>query len=223
MSLQDEESVRNRESGAVAQMIDPVEVSPDWYKTILENDYVRVLMARGTPGSKNVMHSHPAHAVYIITGSRVRFESPGDKPVEVSLDEGEAMTFEPTTHSVENIGSSIVNVLIVERKDLRSTISTGDDPLKVSPSIFRVLAENEVFRVIELRIKPGERDNPHGHPHLVYYSLSDSTVRLTSPDGGYELIKTKAGDVMFRNPIESHQIENIDSREFSGILFELKN
>ena len=40
--------------------IDPVEVSPDNYKVVLENDHVRVLEMNLKVGEKDEMHSHPS-------------------------------------------------------------------------------------------------------------------------------------------------------------------
>ena len=38
---------------------DAVKVAPNSYKSILENERVRVLEYRGKPGDKTAMHSHP--------------------------------------------------------------------------------------------------------------------------------------------------------------------
>ena len=38
---------------------DAVTVAPNNYKTLLENDRIRLLEYRGKPGDKTEMHSHP--------------------------------------------------------------------------------------------------------------------------------------------------------------------
>ena len=38
---------------------DAVEVAPDQYRVLFENDRVRLLEYRGQPGDKTAMHSHP--------------------------------------------------------------------------------------------------------------------------------------------------------------------
>lgn len=55
---------------------DPVEVSPDIFEVLLENDRVRMLRATFAPGSKEQEHGHPANAVYVEKGGRLRIHDP---------------------------------------------------------------------------------------------------------------------------------------------------
>jgi len=50
--------------------VDPVEVSPNEYKTVLEEDGVRVVEMVLPPGVSDTEHSHPTETVYFITGGR---------------------------------------------------------------------------------------------------------------------------------------------------------
>ena len=53
-----------------------------------------------------------------------------------------------------------------------------------SPDVYKVLAENDQFRVLEATWQPGQEDNYHSHPaDRVSLYRTDCTLRLTSIDG----------------------------------------
>src|SRR5215468_1635739 len=53
--------------------------------------------------------------------------------------------------------------------------------------------ENDQVRVLELRLKPGEREGMHTHPRYVLYALTDYRVRNTSADGTITVFDRKRG------------------------------
>ena len=95
---------------------DPVKLSPNLYKVLLENEHVRVLDFRAKAGEKEPMHSHPAVVVYVFSGSKVRFTMPDGKTVERESKPGTAIWNGPETHAYENLGPGEVHVLIIELK-----------------------------------------------------------------------------------------------------------
>src|SRR5574340_1127405 len=54
-------------------------------------------------------------------------------------------------------------------------VSAQDAPLsyKASPDVYKLLAENDQFRVILQTSKPGQRDQWHSHSALAGYRLTD--------------------------------------------------
>jgi len=111
---------------SVAQ--DPARAEPRSYKVVLENDKVRVLEYRSSPGMGvcgKGTHFHPAHVTVSLTAGKVRVKTPEGK---TRIDEAPAGTifFAPAeTHSVENIGGSNMRAYIVELKDGDWKPSTG--------------------------------------------------------------------------------------------------
>ncbi|HEY0783281.1 MAG TPA: cytoplasmic protein [Thermoanaerobaculia bacterium] len=99
---------------AVAQ--DPVKLAPDHIKVVLENDRVRVLDDRSKPGDKEGLHSHPACIIHVLTGGKIRSTSPDGKVTVAELKAGDTLWREPLTHSVENIGTTELHLLLVELK-----------------------------------------------------------------------------------------------------------
>jgi beta-alanine degradation protein BauB len=91
-----------------------------------------------------------------------------------------------------------------------------------SPEIYKVIAENDKYRVIEVVWKPGQRDRVHSHPEAATYYLSDCVLR-NHPSGGPPQDGTRlAGRASVRGPIAAHSIENIGSADCRLIMFEPK-
>src|SRR5260221_414046 len=89
---------------ATSHAQDPVTLSPNYYKVLLENERVRVLEYHLKAGEKEPMHSHPAGVVYVLSGARVKFTYPDGRTEEKPAASGETFWREPTTHAVENVG-----------------------------------------------------------------------------------------------------------------------
>lgn len=99
--------------------IDPVRVSPSNYRTLLENERVRVLEMDLKAGQKDVTHSHPDETVYFVRGSKVKLHLPDGQAIEADIPDGHVMWHEAWTHTVENVGSADLKAIIVESKDRR--------------------------------------------------------------------------------------------------------
>ena len=95
---------------------DSVKVAPNSYKSILENERVRVLEYRGKPGDKTAMHSHPDAVAYALTGGKFKFTLADGQSFEVELKAGESMFAEAQGHATENTGTSEARILLVELK-----------------------------------------------------------------------------------------------------------
>ncbi len=206
--------------------VDPVEVSPETYKVILDNDYIRVLEISAKPGDRDEMHSHPVNAWYAVEGAKIRLHTPDGDSKDVDITPGTA-NFQDSIdmHSMENIDDTDLKLIMVELKDKKlPTIPTsGPDAVKVSPGVYKTLAENETFRIIEITEKPGEKDEVHGHPANVYYVLSNAVGTLHPEEGEPKVVELKEGMASFQEPVEKHQLENTGDTDIRTIMFELKS
>ena len=97
--------------------IDPVKVSPNNYRILLENEHVRVLEMNLAAGESDEMHSHPSETVYFLRGGKVRFHFPDGGPAEAEPPDQGVIWHEAWTHRVENIGASDIHAIIVESKE----------------------------------------------------------------------------------------------------------
>ena len=107
-------------AGKTALAQDPVKVGPGIYKTILENDYVRVCEVTFKPGAKMPMHSHPGHVIYWATDGKLNVTTPDGKTVELDGKAGDAMWSPPVTHAGENIGTADVKLIVTEIKSVKT-------------------------------------------------------------------------------------------------------
>ncbi len=99
--------------------IDPVEVSPDNYKVLLENDDVRALEMTLPAGTSDDQHSHPNETVYFITGGKAKIALPDGAVVDAEIPNGHVMWNGAWTHTVENAGTTDIHAIIVEDKRSR--------------------------------------------------------------------------------------------------------
>ena len=103
--------------GAFAQ--DPVRLSPKMYTVLLENDQVRVLEYRCTPGEKEPMHSHPAVVAYSLTTSKFKATTRDGQTTEGEAKAGTAVWRDAVTHSSECLGSE-QRTIITELKKVKT-------------------------------------------------------------------------------------------------------
>lgn len=89
-----------------------------------------------------------------------------------------------------------------------------------SPDIYKVIAQNEQFQVIDVRWQPGQKDVMHSHPASGVYYLTDCQLRLHAPDGTSRDVQLKAGFALAQAPIPAHVLENIGAGECRLVMFE---
>jgi hypothetical protein len=91
------------------------------------------------------------------------------------------------------------------------------------PDVYKVIFEDQNFRVIEATWAKGVHDKPHSHPvPSIIYSLNDCLIRVYAPDGKTRDIPNKAGTAMTVPVTPSHTAENIGGSDCRAILVERK-
>jgi len=104
---------------------------------------------------------------------------------------------------------------------LTTSASLGQDVMKVASDSHKVLLENARVRVLDVRLKPGEKTAMHSHPASVVYFLTDAKFKYTSPDGKTQEGEGKAGTSIWRGPV-THTVQNVGTTEAHLIQTELK-
>ena len=94
---------------------DPTWTDPDKYRTVFENDLVRVLEYRDTPGAVTSPHRHPDSVLYTLSGFSRRLRL-GGVTRDVELRAGEVHWVPAQVHAGENIGTTDSHALFVELK-----------------------------------------------------------------------------------------------------------
>jgi hypothetical protein len=94
---------------------------------------------------------------------------------------------------------------------------------EADPSVYKVIFEDQNFRVIAATWKAGMTDKPHSHPvPSIVYTVTDCSFRLRSADGKTVELNPKAGGAMAVPITPSHTAENAGSKDCQGILVERK-
>ena len=99
--------------------------------------------------------------------------------------------------------------------------TTTQDPVKQSPQYYKVLLENDQVRVMEYRLKPGEKEPMHTHSSGVVYSFGAAKMRTTYPDGRTQESSGGAGEAHWRNPV-THALENIGTTEAHALAVDVR-
>ena len=98
---------------------DALQTDGDKYTVLLENDCVRVLDYRDSPGEKTHQHSHPAFVLYALNPFQRSLTLPDGKTFMREFKAGDAMWSEAQTHIGENVGQTPTHVVMVELKKAR--------------------------------------------------------------------------------------------------------
>ncbi|HEV2069856.1 MAG TPA: hypothetical protein VGR26_08690 [Acidimicrobiales bacterium] len=108
--------------------LDPTVTDPEAYKTIFENDRVRVLEYRDEPGHRTHLHGHPDSVMYTLSAFQRRV-AVGDQHVDVALPAGDVRWVGAQQHCGENIGDTLSHAIFVELKEPPRTGIVDDAPL----------------------------------------------------------------------------------------------
>jgi len=91
------------------------------------------------------------------------------------------------------------------------------------PDVYKVIFEDQNFRVIEAIRKKGVHDKAHGHPApSVVYNVTDCSTKLYASDGKTTVNNSKAGTANAVPIIGSHSAENIGTADCRQIFVERK-
>ncbi|MER7849512.1 cytoplasmic protein [Kitasatospora sp. NPDC096077] len=93
----------------------PTVTDPEFYQVIFENEKVRVVEFRDTPGARTRHHHHP-DSVLITLSAFHRRMTIGDRVIEVDRAPFEAGWMVEHSHVGENIGDTPAHVIFVEIK-----------------------------------------------------------------------------------------------------------
>ncbi len=96
------------------------------------------------------------------------------------------------------------------------------DVLESAANAYKLLMENERVRVLDIRLKPGEKAPMHLHPndHVVHVQ-NDAKFKLTFSDGKSREVDLKSGQTLWMEA-GAHATENVGNSEAHNLVVELK-
>ncbi len=101
----------------ISSAADPLEVAPDMYKLVYENDRVRVMQVTFQVGEKIAEHSHPDHFVYVLEGDNLQITKADGTVTDAAVKVGDIIWLNAETHSAVNTGTTPVRLLVTEFKE----------------------------------------------------------------------------------------------------------
>ncbi len=93
---------------------DAVKIAPHVYKSVLENDRVRVLEIHTKAGETSELHSHPDMVLYAVTDCDWNLTGPDGESMEAHIPQGQTIFLQATTHRAEDIGTGGSFAIAVE-------------------------------------------------------------------------------------------------------------
>lgn len=94
---------------------------------------------------------------------------------------------------------------------------------QADPDVYKVIFEDENFRVIAATWKKGVHDKAHSHPSpSIVYSLNDCSLRVHASDGKTRDLTNKVGSAMTIPITPSHSAENIGASDCQVLFVERK-
>lgn len=98
----------------------------------------------------------------------------------------------------------------------------AQDAVEASPETTKKLFENEDIRVLEISIKPGEKEPLHIHKWKgIMIITSPAKLRYYDDKGNVELEATR-DSTEWREIEKPHAVENIDTQPFKAYRIETK-
>jgi mannose-6-phosphate isomerase-like protein (cupin superfamily) len=113
---------------------------------------------------------------------------------------------------------------------MTATDDSGDlDAMLAAPDHHEILLENEKVRVLDTRLKPGERTPIHTHASsATLYVLSWSEFLRRDANGNI-IVDSRSwdrqpaiGEALWLPPLPPHSVENVGTEELRLIAVELK-
>ena len=206
---------------APAKAQDPVKVAGDQYKVITENDSIRVLDVKMAPGAKAAMHSHPDVTVVVLEAGKVKWTRPDGTSTQSGPEfkRGAIQSMKAESHSVENLGTSAVHVVLIEYKKPAPATGKARSPSLTPP--YKQLADDPHARAFEVTVSPGGAVPQHTHGDHVIVSLSDSAAEVTDKNGKKEAMSFKKDTAMVWGPT-THSAINSGKTPVHLIVVEMK-
>ena len=131
----------------------------------------------------------------------------------------------PVTAGMKRIGYFFMGTLagvVLTTAALNGQQRGVQDAVSVSPQYYTIRLENDHVRVLEFRLKPGQKEAMHTHGAGVAYIVSTAQVRTSFPDGASVDGAFQANDVHWRDKTVTHTVENIGTTDAHAIIVELK-
>lgn len=93
----------------------------------------------------------------------------------------------------------------------------------LNPIGSRILFENDLIRIWEVDLLPGEQQGFHHHTNpYVVVSIEEGKNKITSIDGTERLTEEPMGHFVYQEPGQIHDLHNVGTTRYRNRLIEIK-
>lgn len=200
---------------------DILQLMPENTDLLFENDYIRVLNITLGPGEAQPLHRCGNRIIYANNDYTINYYQPEDT-TEIPWNKGGVHWHEEGYHAVENIGESMVDYLLIERKeeqlpDVDEEIIPEPDPILAETGFVQEFFENEHARISRFMLPAGEALPEHDGLNRLIYTQSDFRIRFTSEATGTVEREYETGELDWYSA-GSHTVENIGETDAEFIV-----
>lgn len=180
--------------------------TPEPIQVAFENEYVRIVH------------------VTLAAGQAPPKYTPAATPmIRVDLNSGTAHYIDSVLpDAIGHPDNTAVREIRVELKAAPETTPLALDAVRIEPTRFKVVFENDRVRVVRLRFGPRERGVMVSHPPRVLVTLTDVSVKLLFADGRTDQRGAPAGVAAWLDS-ETLQTENAGIEALEVVLVEPKS
>jgi uncharacterized RmlC-like cupin family protein len=194
----------------------------------ISNDQAKVVTAVDQPHKKGKAHQHEQNRVMIyLNAGRQEITPVGGKTQVLEFKAGD-VKWSPASgmHTSEIVSDqpvTMVEVLVMKDGVPGKKVTTALDPLKVDPTDYKLVLENDQVRVIRVKMAPGRKVPLHEHElNRVVVYLTDQNGSMTTPDGKTDVGRHKAGEASWGGPTK-HTEQNLKDTPFEAVVVEFKS
>lgn len=194
---------------------------------IFENEYVEAIRVKLEAGERMPWHEGGPRVIYAMKEYKIRFEKNPDDTVATTNDfvEGEVHWYDQNQHAVVNVGETPAEFMVFMRKPVNfpddAETTTQADVEQAKPGDTNVLLENDVVKVILVRLPVGEKTPMRVGTRRLIFSLTDYTIVFHQPDQSPETEIFEPADIHWHEGGE-HSIENTGEAVARFITVEFK-
>jgi len=198
------------------------EAAPNHYELEFENEYLRIIRVKYSPGETSAMHSHePTVGVTLTGGQGIFADLEGNSVSRPENFPGDVLADDGIPHSVTSISKSDEELIFIEVKKKYKSKDLGvPNAVELDPETHIVEIEQPNIRVVRIKSPAGSQTPMHSHNAGVTVALTDMRVEHTSLTGEVIEITRSAGDAGWREEI-AHSGKNLSDKPLEVILFEM--
>lgn len=206
---------------AEAPVADIAAKHSDTVKVAFQNEYIRVLRFDIEPNESLPPHTGRHRVIYSLTDYELDWMEGGEALGRRTWNEGDVHVHDAAIHEARNTGDTIASFLVFERLDSPLPSAPMHEDGSELPAGARSLLTNADFQVLEIELKPGDRQELHLGGWRAIYSLSDYTIEWREGDE-VEQKSWSAGDAHWHAPAQ-HAAANTGDAVARWLVVGFKN